>query len=344
MADTLPEPPAPTWAPEKPPTPLAPSEPSTTQFNTSRLPADTAQPFVESPHVERQSPALPYRPRLPRSQLSEIVLHEGPRRHSSRSAIGPWCVPAWWKRLFVGLHEDPLDCTTEKNGGGRWEFKASQRALRIIRLTLVSMIFGGIVAGWIVFDLKAVARAPQKTGDSATDAANAWSAGSILLVNVAFILATLASLVALYHLVRPLLGEYLPWFRHKEADEEPTIPAEEAPQPRLPSYVFAVGGEGAGTGDVEDRYIVGETPPAYGEGKVRGASRCSRPPLICSFQSSTLLMTARPEQGGERAASLESIQESPSEEPAQADAVAPSEADIAEAATVILEVEQRSST
>lgn len=55
-------------------------------------------------------------------------------------------------------------------------------------------------------------------------------------------------------------------------------------------------------------------------------------------------MTARPAQDGERAASLESIQESPSEEPAQADAVVPSEADIAEAVTVVSEVEERSST
>ncbi len=42
----------------------------------------------------------------------------------------------------------------------------------------------------------------------------------------------------------------------------------------LPTYVAAVGGEGGGTGDVEDRWIVGEGLPRYGETRVSSLSRC----------------------------------------------------------------------
>lgn len=283
MADTLNEPPAPTFVALKPPEPSEKAEaPPESPFNTSRLPDTTAQPFVESPRVERQSPALPYRPRLPRSQLSEIVLHEGPRRHSSRSAIGPWCVPAWWKRIFTGLETDPLDCTTEKSDrGGRWEFRASQRALHVIRLSLVLMIFGGIVAGWIVFDVK-VAKHLNTTG-SVDAESDSWSSGSVLLINVGFILATTASIFGLYKLIRPLLEEHVPWLRRKPAHAEPSEPpaVEGSALTRLPNYVTAVGGPGAGTGDAEDRYVVGETPPVYGEGHVSG--RCETMRDRCSF-------------------------------------------------------------
>ncbi|ODN84035.1 hypothetical protein L202_00064 [Cryptococcus amylolentus CBS 6039] len=37
--------------------------------------------------------------------------------------------------------------------------------------------------------------------------------------------------------------------------------------PRLPSYIETIGGRGTGTGDVEDRYIVGESLPVYGHNR-----------------------------------------------------------------------------
>ncbi|RXK42522.1 hypothetical protein M231_00076 [Tremella mesenterica] len=151
----------------------------------------------------------------------------------------------------------PADNESPSQPAGSMEEWVKPSPIQVIRrnpkdityLLCLFMLWVGTTSGWVVFMVK-----------KAKSLSNQDGMGQIfLLIDAVFILALL---ILTFLIVRQVfyLGQYF---------SPPSNQTSQVPGwllPRLPSYVDAVGRAQA-TGDVEDRWIVGEGLPKYGDNR-----------------------------------------------------------------------------
>ncbi|KAK4687308.1 hypothetical protein P7C73_g2824, partial [Tremellales sp. Uapishka_1] len=126
------------------------------------------------------------------------------------------------------------------------------------------LLFCGEIAGWAVFVVKKrKLNTPSAQNETPGDA-EVMPNTVLLVVDAIFLIAILVTLILIARqafIVHHLFSRPLNEAERSRSTLPPWL------LPRLPTYVDAVGGRNQATGDVEDRYIVGENLPVYGENR-----------------------------------------------------------------------------
>ncbi|WVQ85694.1 hypothetical protein IAT38_007860 [Cryptococcus sp. DSM 104549] len=248
------------------PTPSHTHSPSSSSTSSSAESHDFQRtlydPTVPIPHsscvVDPEMVEVP----IPRSPTPTIVLGNHPARSASRASrashasVDPETQTAAWVKPSV---------------------KAVIKAHPKNTLYLVGLVAGlvGMTVGWTFFLMHQAEIGQSKDDGGDTEGTGQDGMGAIrgggsnglspivLVVDAVFIIAIVLAVALLSRQIFFIYHLFLP---PRAPDSPPSASSFLPPWllPRLPTYVDAVGGRPDATGDVEDRWIVGESLPVYG--------------------------------------------------------------------------------
>ncbi|WVQ71293.1 hypothetical protein IAR50_000820 [Cryptococcus sp. DSM 104548] len=261
--------------------------------NTSRPSSSSSSPSNNSRDSERtlydsrtltHLPTLPQEPPVGTQGDRSVLEYPAPAHSSTRLAHSTSRATA---QLPVPTSPQPSPRGPPPEEGEAWTkppvfptLRAHARLCAFLPAYFIAL--SGLIAGWTVLmihQLKAKTSSDSQGDDDSTDeiengdGSSGWSgSGSVtpvtMVIDGVFIIAIVLFL-ALLILQTSLV---LSLFRPPPPPQDPNMLSNPATYsflppwllPRLPTYVETIGGRGAGTGDVEDRFIVGESLPVYG--------------------------------------------------------------------------------